>query len=164
MRQFATVVRDTDNVAAIVAFAAPSAAISKALARTTSRCAPDCDRANDFNTSRCPSVTVNAGTGLLMPESYQLTANYLRDTPLDTSRRIAWDWLIVDALGKDGDAVSVQFVENDLPSYDGQSKCLTAAADFGAFADGPVQVGRGEFESLSDSSGMSETVRFLPGV
>ena len=68
VRQFATVVRDTDTVAAIVAFAAPSAAISKALARTTSRCAPDCDRANDFNTSRCPSVTVNAGTGLLMPE------------------------------------------------------------------------------------------------
>ena len=68
VRQFATVVRDTDNVAAIVAFVAPSAAISKALARTTSRCAPDCDRANDSNTSRCPSVTVNAGTGLLIPE------------------------------------------------------------------------------------------------
>jgi len=42
VRQFATLARDTDSVAAIVAFAAPSAAISKALARTTSRCAPDC--------------------------------------------------------------------------------------------------------------------------
>ena len=61
VRQFATVVRDTDNVAAIVALDAPSAAINKALARTTSRCAPDCDRANDSNTSRCPSVTANAG-------------------------------------------------------------------------------------------------------
>jgi hypothetical protein len=68
MRQFATVLRDTDNLAAIVAFDAPSAAISNALARTTSRCAPDCDRANDSNTSRWASVTVNAGTGLLMFE------------------------------------------------------------------------------------------------
>ena len=37
VRQFATVLRDTDNLAAIVAFDAPSAAISNALARTTSR-------------------------------------------------------------------------------------------------------------------------------
>ena len=28
----------------------------------------DCDRANDSNTSRCPSVIANAGTGLLIPE------------------------------------------------------------------------------------------------
>src|SRR4029077_1885891 len=73
---------DTDTAAAIVAFAAPSAAISKALARTTSRCAADCDRANDSNTSRCPSVIANAGTGLLILKSYQFTTNYLGDTPL----------------------------------------------------------------------------------
>src|ERR1700739_3150021 len=66
VRQFATVAGDTDTAATIVAFAAPSAAISKALARTTSRCAADCDRANDSNTSRCPSVIANAGTGLLI--------------------------------------------------------------------------------------------------
>lgn len=65
--QFTTVPRDTDRLAAIVAFGTPSAAINKALARTTSRCAPDCDRANDSNTARCPSVIANAGTGLLMP-------------------------------------------------------------------------------------------------
>src|SRR4029079_11817709 len=68
VRQFATVAGDTDTAAAIVAFATPSAPISKALARTTSRCAADCDRANDSNTSRCPSVIANAGTGLLIPE------------------------------------------------------------------------------------------------
>jgi hypothetical protein len=76
VRQFATVAGDTDTAAAIAAFAAPSAAISKALARTTSRCAADCDRANDSNTSRCPSVIANAGTGLLIleiiPIHYQL--------------------------------------------------------------------------------------------
>src|SRR6185437_5616247 len=82
VRQFATVAGDTDTAAAIVAFAAPSAAISKALARTTSRCAADCDRANDSNTSRCPSVIANAGTGLLILKSYQFTTNYLGDTPL----------------------------------------------------------------------------------
>ena len=68
--------RDTDTAAAIVAFAAPSAAISKALARATSRCAADGDRANSSNTSRCPSVIANAGTGLLIleiiPIHYQL--------------------------------------------------------------------------------------------
>nr|VTP03687.1 hypothetical protein BIN_B_05213 [Mycobacterium riyadhense] len=68
VRQFATVAGDTDTLAAIAALATPSAAINKALARTTSRCAPDCDRANDSNILRCPSVTTKAGTGLLIPE------------------------------------------------------------------------------------------------
>lgn len=43
VRQRAAVVRDNDNPAANVAFAAPSAAVTKALARNTSRRAPDCD-------------------------------------------------------------------------------------------------------------------------
>jgi hypothetical protein len=35
--------------------AIPSDAINSAFARTTSRCAPDCDRANDSSNSRCPA-------------------------------------------------------------------------------------------------------------
>ena len=42
--------------------------ISSALARTTSRWAPDCDRANDSSTSRCPADISNAGTGRLIPK------------------------------------------------------------------------------------------------
>jgi hypothetical protein len=68
VRQFATVARDTPVAAAIAAFAEPSAAISNALARNTSRCSPRCDSASDSSTLRCPSVTVNTGTGLLMAE------------------------------------------------------------------------------------------------
>jgi hypothetical protein len=60
---------DTDNARAMAVFARPSAAISSALARTTSRCVPDCDRANDSSTSRCPADISSADTGCLMAKS-----------------------------------------------------------------------------------------------
>ena len=68
---------DTDNDAAIAVLATPSAAISSALARTTSRCVPDCDRANDSSTSRCPVDISNAGTGCLMPKSYRTYSQFI---------------------------------------------------------------------------------------
>ena len=70
-RQLLTDPGETDNdAAAIAVLATPSAAINNALARTTSRCTPDCDRANDSSTSRCPADISNAGTGCLIPRSY----------------------------------------------------------------------------------------------
>nr|GLK33773.1 hypothetical protein GCM10017611_06160 [Rhodococcus wratislaviensis] len=57
-RQFATEPAATDNSPAMAVFANPSAAISKAFARRTSRCAPDCDRATDSSTSRYDSDSI----------------------------------------------------------------------------------------------------------
>ena len=93
-----TVAGDTDTARAIAVFATPSAAISNARARCTSRCGADCDRANDSNTSRCPSVIANAGTGLLIleiiPIHYQLFGGHTTSTVVgDLSaeiRRSAW--------------------------------------------------------------------------
>src|SRR5258705_9749215 len=76
-RQLFTDAGDTDNDPAIAVLATPSAATSSALARTTSRCAPDCDRANDSSTSRCPADISNAGTGCLMPKSYPTYGQFI---------------------------------------------------------------------------------------
>src|ERR1700694_5215891 len=76
-RQRFTDAGDTDNDAAIAVLATPSAAISSALARTTSRCAPDCDRASDSSTSRCPADISNAGTGCLMAKSYRTYSHFI---------------------------------------------------------------------------------------
>jgi hypothetical protein len=65
-RQFATDAGDTDNACAIAVLAAPSDAINNALARTTSRCLPDCDRATDSSNPRCPAEISAAATGFLM--------------------------------------------------------------------------------------------------
>src|SRR5258708_9676667 len=81
-RQFATDAGDTDNARATAVLAAPSAAINNAFARTTSRWAPDCDRANDSSNSRCPSEISNATTGFLIHGFYPTNPDYLRDTPL----------------------------------------------------------------------------------
>src|SRR6476619_3910156 len=58
--------RRHDNACAIAELATPCDAINNAFARTTSRCAPDCDRATDSNSSRCPAEISNAATGFLM--------------------------------------------------------------------------------------------------
>src|SRR3954452_9254267 len=70
-RQFATEAGDTDHACAIAELASPCDAINNALARTTSRWAPDCDRATDSNNSRCPAQISNAATGFLMEGSYR---------------------------------------------------------------------------------------------
>src|SRR5258705_6252121 len=96
-RQFATDAGDTDNARATAVLAAPSAAINNAFARTTSRWAPDCDRANDSSNSRCPSEISNATTGFLIHGFYRTNPDYLRDTPLGTSGN---GWCAARSLGK----------------------------------------------------------------
>jgi len=66
----ATDAADTDNACAIAVLAAPSDAINNALARTTSRWAPDCDRATESSSSRCPAEISTAATGFLMTRFY----------------------------------------------------------------------------------------------
>src|SRR5664280_521212 len=69
LRQPTTVLTATPHSAAILALATPSPANSRALDRTTSRCAAKVDLDNVCKVWRCPSDKASAGAGLFMAQS-----------------------------------------------------------------------------------------------
>src|SRR5450759_2318538 len=69
LRQPTTVLTATPHSAAILALATPSPASSRALDRTTSRCAAEVDLDNLCKVWRCPSDKASAGAGLFIAQS-----------------------------------------------------------------------------------------------
>src|SRR5659263_582263 len=69
LRQPTTVLTATPHSAAILALATPSPANSRALDRTTSRCAAEVDLDNVCKVWRCPSDKASAGAGLFIAQS-----------------------------------------------------------------------------------------------
>ena len=80
-RQFTTVVGETPTALAIRVFANPSEAITRAVARCTSRCGAVCERINFSSTDRCSSLTASGGAGERIPH-HTTNPTYLRYRPL----------------------------------------------------------------------------------
>jgi len=76
--QARTVTTDTPTVAAIRAFATPSAAISNARTRVTCRCGAACDRDSTSNACRCAATLVFATMSETPAHTYQVLTKRAR--------------------------------------------------------------------------------------
>ena len=63
-----------------------------------------------------------------------------------------------DSLGKESNSFAFEFVENCATSNHGESQRFAGATNFGARPDGPIDIGRNEFQSLGVMAGVCERI------